>query len=588
MSITKKLNSNKDFEETIHYTNNKLNNQGNVMDNDYATCRANSEVKVANGSPLMVREKCEGGSVKQDNKINLYDNMHFNSQIKAIRLEDDQALEEFLYRFRSDLSCRLITRLPEEQDVVAPFPLETFPDWANHLVSDIAHTLQVSKDAVAPALLGATFIAARGNYVIKVKNDYQEPLTAYIIVIIPSGGRKSAIVNYFRKPLNEFEADLQIAFDANSTSRKSDREAWDAIRKRLKQKAIEELNVESLDDINDSAKRLGEKLALIERETQKMKTRPQLLIGSATGKALPRVMALQNEAIGVFEAEGGIWKNRIRPSEDDIFLKGYTMEPFGDETTTDSVTMQGPCLAICTYSQKTTTDKIYSNDELKCDGLLHRILTVFVSKNHWYRDPNPRDVSDEILKKYSDKIRSLLSIKRPKGKENERTFLVLELTDNARKLRQEYATLNASRISAGIFKDFEAFGEKLAGHAVRLAGALHLLNHEVPHEHKIDYLTMNGGIALAEYFAQHAISAFDTSRLQSITYAKKILKWIDHHKKAKFTEREADRGVGHCKIADIRAGLDMLEKNGFIGRFLTKSGTCCIVNPRYLFNSIML
>ena len=52
------------------------------------------------------------------------------------------------------------------------------------------------------------------------------------------------------------------------------------------------------------------------------------------------------------EAEGGIWKDKIQARTDDIFLKGYTMEPFSDETsTTKSVVMNAPCLAVCSLVQ---------------------------------------------------------------------------------------------------------------------------------------------------------------------------------------------------------------------------------------------
>ena len=284
---------------------------------------------------------------------------------------------------------------------------------------------------------------------------------------------------------------------------------------------------------------------------------------------------------GILEAEGVIWNHRVRPFDNNILLKGFTGEPFGDETTADSVTMRKPCLAICTFVQEPIAEKLYSNDALKGDGLLPRILSVFMPKNNGDRDPNPREVSDELLKLYANKIRSLYSIQRPKGKKGERTFHKLELTDEARMVWRDYANHIAVRISEGVFKDFEAFGEKLAGHAVRLAGAFHLLKYDVPYNHQIDATTMNAGVALAEYFAKHAIVAFDKSHLQGIKYAKKILKWMDRHRKAHFTEREAHRGVGHCEIVDIRAGMELLEKNGFIGCRCAVKSTHCIVNPNY-------
>ena len=144
------------------------------------------------------------------------------------------------------------------------------------------------------------------------------------------------------------------------------------------------------------------------------------------------------------------------------------------------------------------------------------------------------------------------------------------------------------RIRAGHFDDFEAFGEKLAGYSVRLAGALHLLNNNIPHEHKIDATTMEAGIGLAEFFAQHAIIAFDKSHLQGIKYAKKILRWMERHRMAQFTERDAQRGVGHCEIKDIRHGLDVLEKHGYIGLYLTQKRTYCIANPTCLVDSSFL
>jgi hypothetical protein len=182
-------------------------------------------------------------------------------------------------------------------------------------------------------------------------------------------------------------------------------------------------------------------------------------------------------------------------------------------------------------------------------------------------------------------MRSLLNIQRPEGQDGERTLHVLELTDDARKLWRDYASHVVAGIHAGRFSDFEAFGEKLAGHAVRLAGAAHLLKHEVPHEHMIDAETMDAGIALAEFFAEHAVAAYDKSRLQGLKYAKKILNWVDRHRKPVFTARQVHRGVGHCKSVEITAGLDLLEQHGIIGRYVTTKQTFCVVSSNYGYDS---
>ena len=584
MRLIDKLKSDKTFEETTYYGSNNSGSQGRVSDDANATSGRNNEIKTGPPVPIIVDLIQPWELAKQETKRNRIITGLYNSRDKLSKLEEKRTLENHLNQLRYNMSFRDIIPLPEGLEVDTPFPLEIFPDLAVRLISAIAHSLQVRIEAVAPALLGATFIGARGNYVIEVKSDYQEALTGYIIVTIPSGGRKSAIVDFFRKPINDHEAKLQNDFHGNATSRKSYHEASVAIKRKVKSKIIAELDLESSDGIKDATMQLSKKLEIIDREDQQLKARPKLLIDRPTSKGLSLEMARQGEAIGIMEPEGGILKHRIRSSDDDIYLKGYTGESYGDETTTGSVNMRRPCLAICIYVQEPVAEELYSNDALKGDGFLARFLPVFVSKKHGDRDHNPTDVSDELLTKYSKKFRSLFSIQRPTGQKGERTVHVIKLIPEARKSWQEYATRIARRISAGYFQDCEAFGEKLAGHAVRLAGALHLLKYDVPHEHQIDAATMDGGIALAEFFAKHASVAFDKSYLQGIKHAKKILKWIDKHGIAQFNARDAQHGINRCTIVDIRAGLDVLERNGFIGCIYTTKSIHCVVNPNYKYN----
>ena len=60
----------------------------------------------------------------------------------------------------------------------------------------------------------------------------------------------------------------------------------------------------------------------------------------------------------------------------------------------------------------------------------------------------------------------------------------------------------------GWFERYTAFGNKLVGHAVRLAGAVHFLKVVDPQIHTIDGESMKSGIALAEFFRVHAAAAF--------------------------------------------------------------------------------
>lgn len=586
-NLLNNLNSGKNIKQTYNYVTVNDDVQRAIPETDRTGADSRCGIgKEEQQRTSMVEAVGQAEQIKQVTQHNRMVVGLAKSQEDMIKLQEKQANEYAINQLRSQLALMKMMPLQKELDVAVPFPLEKLPDWTARLISETAYSLQVPKEAVAPGLLGATFIGARGNYVVQVKKDYQEAVTEYILVIMPSGGRKSAIVGFFRKPIDEVEAELQIAFDLDAPNRKIELEALIAIKEKYKAKFMSKLNLKSLANLKEYAQQVAEVLEPVEREIQNVKARPKLLMDSPTSKALAMEMARQDEAIGLFEPEGGVWKHRIRASDDNIYLKSATMEPFGDETNTaGTAVMRRPCLACCSYVQGVVAEILYSKDGLKRDGLLPRILPAFVSWRDENRDPNPMDVSDELVEMYSAKIRSLLDIQRPEGQDGERPLHVLELTDDARKLWRDYASHVVAGIHAGRFTDFEAFGEKLAGHAVRLAGAVHLLKHEVPHEHMIDAETMDAGIALAEFFAEHAVAAYDKSRLQGLKYAKKILNWVDRHRKPVFTARQVHRGVGHCKSVDITAGLDLLEQHGIIGRYVTTKQTFCVVSSNYGYDS---
>lgn len=511
-----------------------------------------------------------------------------NTPFCTTSLNREQEIYNQLNYIRNNFYYNNILPLPEMPYIYKRFPLNYLPGWTSDLVSQVASSLRVSIEAVAPALIGAIFIGARGNYMIKVKNNYHEPLTNYIVAAIESGGRKSAIVDFFRKPIIEIENELKITFDTESPSHKNYLEAKNAIKKRIKSKALTNLNVESPQENLIAINQLRDKLDALEKESQCSIFRPKLLIDSPTTKELAMEMARQNEAIGIFEAEAGIWKHRVRSSDDNIYLKGYTMEPFGNETTVNSVTMQKPCLAICSYVQRNIAEKLYSNIALKDDGLLPRILPVFIPKYNNFLHQNQIDISDEIVEKYSNKIKSLFSIKRPTGQSGERTFHVIELTNEAQAAWREYTTSIIQNINTGYYRDCESFGEKLAGHAVRLAGAIHLLKHDIPHNHKIDHNTMHSGIQLADYFSAHAMAVFDENSRINFDLAKKILAWVNRSNEWYFTTRNLNRHLGHHKMVNIQPSIDILQQYGYITCHSINKSKYCIVNPKYILNNSII
>jgi hypothetical protein len=102
---------------------------------------------------------------------------------------------------------------------------------------------------------------------------------------------------------------------------------------------------------------------------------------------------------------------------------------------------------------------------------------------------------------------------------------------------------------------------------------------------------MKAGIAIADFFADHAKSIFDNERLESIRYANKILKKIKEKRlRPLFNQRDAQRVVGHCTATQINLGLNLLESHHYlIAETNSLNQTIFIVNQRIInggFNNL--
>lgn len=379
MALLENLNSDNDIKETIYYQkDNPAGKMTALRDANTAFCSKKEEgeqfLPPLRKHPISPLERAQQEIMQNRSAVALD-----KSREEVSRMLDKKDLEFDLNQIWHDLRFRKIKKLPRELSVDADFPFNKLPDWVVRVAKKISKSLKVPIEAVLIALLAAIFIACRGSFVIEVNKNYLEALTAYLLVAIPSGGKKSAIVRLFRKIFEEFEAELQQIYDADSFYRETKFTALMTIKKKYRDKLLKSLDDESLENIQDYSRQLAEKLKPIELELKKMRARPKLLIDSPTPKGLAKEMERQGEFIGIFEAEGGLIKHRIRASDDNILLKGYTMEPFGDETSAgDTIIMSRPCLAWCSFVQGVVAEKLYANEDLNSDGLTPRILCAFL------------------------------------------------------------------------------------------------------------------------------------------------------------------------------------------------------------------
>ena len=486
-----------------------------------------------------------------------------------------------------ELSNSLILPLRQSLEITTPAPIESLPVQAQNFIKTVARALGVPVEMVAVCLLGAIFIAARGNFKIKLTDQWSEVLTAFLILGAQSGDRKSAVVELMRRVFEDVQAERRMQFDQSGHS--SNRVRRQVLRKMEDNltKWVQDLMRRTGCSIEEAESELQAEFTAadqVRQSAQKTKTPPRLLVDTPTLEALALELKRQDEAIGIFEAEGGFWKHRLHPSTDDILLKAYTGEAFSSQTKTlGSVELRSPVLAACCLVQPDVLEALYGNAELAGHGATPRVLPVFLPSRRMEQIGYPTDMPADVLDWYEQLVRRLLSIRRrvPETTENERTFYVLGLTSDARARIGHYGRNIARQIDDGLFENYRAFGAKLAGHAARLAGAIHLMTCIEPQSAAITDQSMLAGMAWADFFRAHAEAAFTPEARDGIACAPKIHKWMKHHGYCIFTERDAQRGIGRHSIVQIRAGINELQRGNYLRRcIITGKDAICVVHPQ--------
>ena len=485
---------------------------------------------------------------------------------------------------RTALQDRRLEELPSPLSAPLPFPIEKTPDALQQLILQVAMSLHVTVEAAAMGALGALFIAARGKFIIRVNRSYTEPLTNYLLIVAPSGGRKSAVNSFYKAPFLAYERKLQQANTYDTIKIQTTADIIKKIRKKKIDGQIDLLNIEDIpaSQMFATAQKIAQEIEEISTDLQ-CPCRPSKLFADASSmKTLAEIMSNQGEAIAIMEAEGSILKDQLKASHDDILLKAYTMEAFSQSARgSRTVYLKHPCLAISIMIQEIIAEQLFAKQHFMYDGLLPRFLICLVNKTV--------DICGDLIEvpqqteiAYREKIHSLLSIERPMQHGNPKHHEIA-LSPAAATIHLEYLRDIQRRKSLGEFETHEAFGEKLAGHAVRLAGALHLFQHNLPHQHPISAGTMTSAICLANYFAANAAVAFNMEHTKGLRIAHKLLEWIQEHRRDQFTLRDAQRRIGRTTSEDIRYALCILERHGFIGTHTTPKRSTCIVNPRMFY-----
>jgi hypothetical protein len=121
----------------------------------------------------------------------------------------------------------------------------------------------------------------------------------------------------------------------------------------------------------------------------------------------------------------------------------------------------------------------------------------------------------------------------------------------------------------GDLRSISDWSAKLAGATIRIAGVLRLAGDMDDTTTPIDVATIESAIAIAKYFAEHALGAFELMGADPVVAdAQHLLEWIKRNELSDFSRRDAHSGNRNRfpKAADLDPPLSLLQDHGWIRR----------------------
>ena len=426
----------------------------------------------------------------------------------------------------------------------APFPMQSLTPLLREYLQAVSDYVQVVPEMAILPLLSVLSLCVQGKAVIKhTGNSHTEPLNLYTITVASPGERKSGSLKEFMRPVEEFQ-------EHYNKIHAPEVEAYKTERAYLENKRAKALKTDL-----QTAKAITKQLASLEKKHESV-----LNVSDATPEALAMEMYRQGGKIGIIDDEGsvfdvlsGIYSNG--QANINIFLKAYDGANYTIlRRTKENIELKKPLLTMGLMVQPEHFADAMNNRQFSGRGFIHRFLFSFPDSRAGHLKMTSPDVPTKLQKQYSDLINRLLRM--PSTSDTP----VIVCDKEAELLFSDYFSHLQEEIrDGGIFENLKEWASKQFGRALRIAGILHLCEHE-PSERLTGQTAINS-IAIATWAENHALNALSGSASEptEIKNAKYILKKLKRSEKSTLSKHELLVLCRPLLTADCNEPLEILE-----------------------------
>ena len=475
--------------------------------------------------------------------------------------------------------------IPFEKANLTSFPTETLPKVIRDYVTAVAESTQTPVDMSASAALAILALCEQGKFRIRGKADWTEPLNLFVVVVAEPSERKSAVISLMTRPVNAFEADYNRQNAAELETSKMNKRILERRQRTLEDKAAK-------GKIEDGElEQLAQQLA-----TYKERTPLRLYVDDVTTEKLTAVLADGGGKAAIVSAEGGIFDMLsgiyTKNVNIDVMLKGHSGDCIRvDRIGRNSESIMNPALTVLLAVQPSVLSGMMQNGTFRGRGLTARFMYCMPTSIIGQRKYRTEAIPVEVSHNYDALIRNLLQEEMPKTPE------LIYLSPEADRLLEQFSCEVEGKLKTE-YSDIPDWAGKLVGAVLRIAGLLCRASVtrcdeflEVPPPLIVDEATMEGAIAIGQYFTEHSRAAFSLMGADNLVkQSQYMLDAIVKNRLTEFTRRDIMRMCRSFKTADeVQPVLNHLADLGYVAPKATDltPGKGRPANQSYLVNPLL-
>ncbi len=462
--------------------------------------------------------------------------------------------------------------LPFDSGLVAaePFPVDALPAWLGTYCKAWAETSQTPVDAIAVLTLGAFATAIQGRVVVRLSPDWTEQTCLFVLLVMPSGTKKSATFSETFHPILQAERDLRISLEPQRVDAEyrveiakgradSARKAAQSNAKRNDRHLAEQAYRDASDDLKAAEKAKADAAP------------PLFYADDATPEAFVDLLAI-HERMTIASAEGGWFGTFAGRYSDgranlDPLLKGFSGDGIRvHRKGRDMVDIPNAICSIVVTVQPDVLREMTGTPGATERGLLARFVKSAPETLRGYRNvTDPKAMPVAVREEYAARLSVVLHELRESDPVEVQLDAEAHIMFTALRVRHERESQPGGRVH-----DIHNFAEKYVGHVARIAAILHFADHTTDAAAlKISAVTLGAAIRIGEYFVEQEIK-LDAYAGQSrdAAMARLVLDWIIEEPRDAFATRDAHaakRGTtGLDTAAKVRRVLSLLADHGYI------------------------